>query len=308
MLARMLVFSPPAYRDIATFFLHAEQMEKAGVPLRQMLESAAKDNPRPVIARACQWMLQEVQAGKTLSEAMARHPYMFNGTMISLVAAGERTGRLAQALGACFHHCVQMEDFKKDIRRATRGVKISFIIILLLLILVGKLAAPVATAYLALLAGALVALFRLVPSLKRFSDYLFLVTPELGDFIRHLEMARFAETLALYYDAGVPLREALPEACKIVQNHSMRAVLEKASQRVAQGMPLAEAFQGMPRPDPYFLIMLAAGEKSGNLSATLRESAQFDRNAMADAMDGFRKLATPFLTVLLGGVVFFAFL
>lgn len=303
----MLIFTP-TYRDLATFFMHAEQMEKAGVPLRQMLAAAAKDSGHRALSRACFWMLHDVQSGKTLSEAMAQHPRIFNAVTVSLVAAGERTGTMSRLLGACFHHCVEMEAFQKNMRRATRNFKFSFIVVLALMTVLGKTTAPVATILLFALMAALVAAHRLVPAFKRFCDYLFIVTPGLGEFIRHLEMARFTEVLALYYDAGVPLRTALPAACDIAQNHSVQAVLRQAAQRVIAGERLAEAFRAMPRADHSFLVMLAAGEKSGNLAKTLREAGLFYRAEMEDSLDRLQKIAGPFLTVLLGWMIYVVYI
>jgi len=303
----MLIFTP-AYRDLATFFMHAEQMEKAGVPLRRMLDAAAKDSGHRALSRACFWMLHDVQGGKTLSEAMAQHPRIFNAVMVSLVAAGEKTGQMARALGACFHHCVQMDAFRKNLRRAMRNIKFSCIIVLALMAVLGKTAAPVATILLFALMAALAGAYRLAPAFKRSCDYLFIVAPGLGEFIRHLELARFAETLALYYDAGVPLREALTASCDVVQNRSMRDVLQQAARRVAAGERLADAFRAMPRADHAFLVMLAAGEKSGNLAATLREAGLYYRSEMEDSLDRLQKIAAPFLTALLGWVIYITYI
>ena len=301
----MMIFTP-TYRDLATFFMHAEQMEKAGVPLRQMLQAAADDSGHRALSRACFWMLHDVQSGKSLSEAMAQHPRIFNSVMISLIAAGEKTGRMAKVLGKCFDHCVQVEQFQADMRRATRNFKFSLIIVLGLMLLVGKTAAPVAAAVLLLAVGLILA-YRAMPGVHRFCDYLFIVTPALGGFIRHLEMARFTETLALYYDAGVPLRQALPAAVGMVRNQSMQDVLQRAGQRVVAGESMADAFRSMPHADHTFLVMLAAGEKSGNLTRTMQEAALYYRAQMDDALDKLQKIAAPLLTVILGWVVFAVF-
>lgn len=302
----MMIFTP-TYRDLATFFMHAEQMEKAGVPLRQMLQAAADDSGHRALSRACFWMLHDVQSGKTLSEAMSQHPRIFNGVMVSLVAAGEKTGRMAKVLGKCFDHCVQMEQFQTNMRRATRNFKFSAIVVLALMLILGKSTAPVTAAMMVLCVVSLVLLYRFVAGMRKFFDYLFVVTPALGDFIRDLEMARFTETLALYYDAGVPLRQALPAAMEMVQNQSMHEVLLRAGRRVVAGERMADAFQSMPHVDHTFLVMLTTGEKSGNLAHTMQEAALYYRAQMDDALDRLRKLAGPLLTVLLGWVIFVVF-
>ncbi|HEX2752050.1 MAG TPA: type II secretion system F family protein [Alphaproteobacteria bacterium] len=302
----MVIFTP-TYRDLATFFMHAEQMEKAGVPLRQMLDVAAKDSSHRAISRACFWMLHDVQSGKTLSEAMTQHPRVFNATVVALVAAGEKTGRMGQMLSKCFEHCMQMELFQKNMRRATRNFKFSGIVVLGLMLTLGKTAAPLATVVLLVLAAGVIAAYCFVPAFRKFCDYLFIVTPALGEFIRHLEMARFTEMLALYYDAGIPVRDALAAAVDMVQNDSMRKALARAGQRVVAGEHFAEAFRSMPRVDHIFLGMLATGERSGNLAHTMREAGLYYRNEMENSLDKLQKAAAPLLTILLGWVIYAAF-
>lgn len=302
----MIIFTP-TYRDLATFFMHAQQMEKAGVPLRQMLQAAAQDSGHRALAEAALWMEQELAAGKTLSEAMASQPRLFNATIVTLVGAGETTGRLGFAFGKCFDYCVQMENFKRNMRRETRNFKFSALVILVLLLVLGKNALPVMTVMLILFLAALVAGYCFVPSFRQFCEYIFIVTPYLGRFIRKLEMARFAETLGLYYETGIPMRKALPAAVKAVQNHSMRGVLAVAARRVLEGERFADAFRSIPQVENTFLVMLAAGEKSGNFAKTMQEIAGYYRADMEDALDALQKAAAPLLTVVLGLIVYINF-
>lgn len=301
-----MIFAP-TYRDISTFFMHAQQMEKAGVPLRQMLQAAAQDSGHKALTRAAWWMEHDVAAGKTLAEAMAQHPRIFNQTLVGLVAAGEETGRLALVLGKCFDHCVQMDMHQRNMRRATRHFKFSAIVILALMLIMGHNAGPVMTAFLAMVLAGLVAAYHFVPAFRQFCEYLFIITPRLGTFIRRLEMARFCEMLALYYDAGIPMRKALPAAAHAVQNHSLREVVIKAAQQVIDGESFQDAFRRIPQVESTFLAMIAAGEKSGNFGATLHEASLYYRAEMDDALDALQKILPPVLTAILGVVIYTSF-
>lgn len=301
-----MIFTP-TYHDISTFFMHAQQMEKAGVPLRQMLQAAAQDSGHKALTRAAWWMNHDIAAGKTLAEAMAQHPRIFNPTLIGLVAAGEETGRLALVFGKCFEHCVQMDLHQRNMRRATRHFKFSAIVVLVLMLILGHNTGPILTVIGVALVAGLVAAYRFMPSFRQFCEYLFMVTPRLGTFIRRLEMARFSERLALYYEAGIPMRKALPAAADAVQNHSLREVIAKAVQDVIDGESFYNAFQRIPQVESTFLAMIAAGEKSGDFGATLREVSRYYRTEMEDALDALQKTLAPALTVVLGLVIYISF-
>lgn len=301
-----MIFTP-TYRDISTLFMHAQQMEKAGVPLRQMLQAAAQDSGHKALTRAALWMDHDIAAGKTLAEAMAQHPRIFNPTLIGLVAAGEETGRLALVFGKCFEHCVQMDLHQRNMRRATRHFKFSAVVILALMLILGHKAGPIVTLLLVVMIGGLVAAYRFMPSFRQFCEYIFMVTPRLGTFIRRLEMALFCDMLALYFEAGIPMRKALPAAAGAVQNHSLRQVVARAAQRVIDGESFYDAFRQIPQVEGTFLSMIAAGEKSGNFGATLREVALYYRAEMEDALDTLQKILAPVLTVILGVVIYTSF-
>lgn len=287
--------------------MHAVQMEKAGVPVRQMLEVAAEDSGHRAITRACVWMLHDIKAGGKLSEAMAQHPQIFNPVMVSLVAAGEQTGRMAHVLEACFDHCLQMDAFQHDMRKATRNFKFSAVIILGLMLLLGRTAVPLATAGIAVTAAVFIGAYFFVPAFRRFFHYLFIVTPGVGVFLRHLEMARFADMLALYYNAGVPLFDAFPGAVNMVQNLSMRDVIQRACDRVVAGERFDAAFSSLPYVEHGFLNMLSVGETSGNLGHTMREAANYYRDQMSDSLHKLQTTTGPLLTILLGAVVYAVF-
>jgi len=282
-------------------------MEKAGVPLRQSITVAAEDTGRGVLASALPWMLQDMQAGRTLSEAMAAHPRLFDRSLVTLVAAGEKTGRMAFVFGKCVLRCKAIDAHKRDMRKATRHFKISSLVMLALLLFQGLNDVPLMVAWLVGMVGLLVLLYRYAPFLRFVADHVLLGLPLLGRFIRRVDMQSFAENLSLFYATGVPLREGLSAAAQSASNAALRRDLQSRADAVAAGAKISAAFAKGGLIDKTAARMLKVGEDTGNLSATMDELASYYAVQTDAALTAIRQYAAPALTIVLGVALFVLF-
>ncbi|MBI1215904.1 MAG: hypothetical protein GC185_08820 [Alphaproteobacteria bacterium] len=287
-------------RALTSFFLHLSQMEKAGLPLMQSLDAAAQDEEIPGLAKKWRNMSAFLRGGGKLYEAMGLYPHLFDDAVRGLVAAGEESGKLARVLERCKDYYEQVENHSRQMRRATLQPKIAAVVIAGMALvkrhsLFPKLAVGVLAAVFAVTWGR-----RYVPGVRRLTDHLFLMSGPGARFIRQYSYARFADALGMAYMAGIPLRRGLEIAVGVVPNLVLRDDLAAAIPRVQAGASLAEAFVKCRYADRMSVVMLKAGENSGNLSQTLAHVAEYYNKQTDDALTALQQTLGPLLTILLG--------
>lgn len=298
-----MLFSDPS-RELVTLFLHLEQMEKAGMPLRKSIETAAEDADNRSVKNMLQLIAAELQGGAKLNEAMQHYPQFFDPAVVRLIAAGEKSGKLARVFEICRSHIQHAAEHARKMRGVLRYPKVAGAIILALAIFRNQTAMP----GLALVLFCAWAMFWLARkyslTFKYWTDKLFLILPVIGQVVRADSWAQHAEALALLFEAGIPLREALANAAACVPNAVIREEAENAVPRVVAGDPLYKAFSKSPYADRMMLVMLKAGEDSGNLAHTLREVSNWNDKRTDEALTMLHQSAGPLLTIVLGMVVY----
>ncbi len=295
-----------ARRTLITLFMHLEQMEKAGVPIMDSLATAQNDAHDRKLKRDLDLIYHEVENGKNLSEAMALFPDFFDETLIRLVDVGEKSGRLARVFGLCTQYLERIDDHARKMKGATRGPKISGAITLGLAAFAHQTALPFIVFFFIIGAAITTFLYRRVTPFRAVIDRLLLFVPRLGTLIAQHSYARFAESLSMLFDAGINLNSALETSILSVPNLAIRDSVADVVPRVRSGSSLYEAFSGALRIDRFALGMIKAGERSGNLSATLRELTSYYDKRTDEAITALQQLAEPLLTIVVGALFWFA--
>lgn len=290
--------------------------------------------------RALQTMVKEVivavRGGAKLSQAMSRHPKAFSRLYCRTVAIGEETGNLEQVLR-------QMANYIEKEALAAKKVKSAMIypiIVVLLVIMViavmvffvmpnfmglyGALGAelPMATRALLAISGFLLSYWWAIllavlgvsaglyayiktPAGRYWWDSFKLKMPLLGNVILFSELARYANTIATLFRAGVPLPEIMTLSIDNAQNKVIADALTTVRDEMLKG-------QGLSRPMsrnsifPALIVQMAAvGEGTGNLDATMDTVAQSYEMEANDRTDALIAAITPATTVIMGGIVAF---
>lgn len=291
-------------RSLIVLFLHLEQMEKAGVPINQSLATARDAAEEKYIASALDGVLHELKNGHSLHEAVGFYPKVFDETMRGLIKLGEKSGKLARVFGQCLEYVRRRDEHARLMRKATREPKISGAIILGLAVFKSHTAIPWLVGFLAGFTILFKVARHFLPWFLYMTDRLFLVIPRLGPLVAQDSWARFAESLAMLFEAGVDMRGGLRIAAASIPNLVIREAAEGAIPRIEAGASLHAAFRDTKRMDRMALAMIKAGEDTGNFSQTLRELADYYEKRTAEALTALQQLSTPILTVILGGVVF----
>ncbi len=326
-------------KDVALFTRQLATMVGAGVPLVSAFDIMARGSDNPALADLLQTIKADVESGRSLSQALRRHPRLFDDLYCSIVQAGEQAGILETLLDKLATYKEKTEALKGKIKKAlfypTAILIVAFVITTILLLYVipqfeslfesfgGDLPAPTRfvldlssafQAYWPYIFGALGVTGWAAVNAKRKSkafnawlDRTLLKLPVLGEIVRKATIARFARTLSTMLAAGVPLVEALEAVADAAGNSVYAEAIRKIREEVATGRTLNMAMQQSGVFPNMVTQMVAIGEESGKLDSMLGKVAEFFEEEVDDAVAGLSTLIEPVimavLGVLIGGLV-----
>lgn len=306
----------------------------AGLPLERALTALADESEDARQRELLAQLRAEVNAGSPFARAMAGAPREFDDVYRAVVAAGEQSGQLGNVLERLADDLEERQALRaKLIGAALYPAIVSLVAVVIVIFLVtyvvpqvasvfagGKRALPFLTsAMLAISAfvrswGWLVALglaggigtllfARRNEGFRERFDAFWLTLPLIGRLARGYNAARFAGTLAMLANAGVPILKALQAAAETLNNRAMRADAMAALVQVREGAPLASAMASKKRFPGLLAMFARLGEQTGQLPVMLQRAAnqlgaEVQRRAMALAT-----LLEPLLIVAMGAVV-----
>jgi general secretion pathway protein F len=321
-------------RDLAVMTRELATLLDAGLTLDQSLRLMIDLVDNQAVSRLLQKLLEDVQGGSSLADALGRHEAVFSRAYVSMVRAGEAGGSLTDVLGRLAAHLDRAEELGEQVRSALVYPIILLLmaglsIVVLLTVVLPQFSVLFETAeaelplvtrvviaigdivqqtWWLLLLGLLALLLWLrramkVPASRARIDRILLKAPLAGDLLIKLDTARLARTLGTLLHNGVPMLTALSIVKDTLGNAVLREAVEEAAAGVKEGQGLAKPLE---RAGPFprlALNLIAVGERSGRLEAMLAKVADiFDREVRA-TVDRLMTLLVPTLTIGLGLVI-----
>lgn len=306
-------------------------MIKAGMPVVQALTALSEQTENENLRLTLQKAIQEVKGGQPLSTSLAKFPKVFSRTYISVVASGEKSGKLEEVLNSLADQQEKDYDLVSKVKSAMVYPMIILIALLGVMFLVmfyimpqlnsvfkdfgGEL--PATTKFLMafseslrkyiLVYFALVIVFVLAvkqwsrhPSGKRVVDKLKIKVPVLGLMNKKLYMARFTHTLSMLISAGLPMLEAIKISGDVINNSIYTKSLADLLSAVESGIPLSESFKKDKIFPPMIGHMTNIGEQSGNLDYVLSQVASFYEKEVETTTRNLSTMIEPILMVFMG--------
>ncbi len=306
----------------------------ASLPLEGALSAVIEQAERPHVAQALTAVRADVRAGQRLTMALAARPRDFPPIYRALVGAGEDSGDLARVMERLADYIEERNALQAKVLTAfIYPAAISLVSVAIVIFLLSYVVPQVVTAFVqarqtlpmltqVMLAAsafvrswgawvglgiaALVVVWRLAlrkPELRLRWDAMLLRLPMVGRFVLGVNSARFASTLAILLDAGVPLLRALEAARQTLGNALLARCADDVSARVREGAALGAALKVQKVYPPILVHLVASGEKTGSLAPLLDRAAQtisreIERRAMA-----LTALLEPTMILVMGGVV-----
>jgi len=276
----------------------------------------------------------QVMEGARLSEALSRHPNVFDSLFTAMVAAGETAGQLGPVLERRADDMEAADAIRRKILGATiyplllMAVALIVTIILLTLVVpkvaeqfvvLGETLPPLTRGTIAasdflkanwwaLLIGIggvyfLFSLWKRRPSGRKVWDGFKLRMPVIGRIIRNLEAARFSRTIAGLISAGTPALAAMETARHTLRNRVMFEAVGDAVLRVREGTAVSAALKQTQVFPPLVVQMVLGGEASGKTGQMFAKSADYLEGEFEAATQIFLALLEPLIIILLGGIV-----
>jgi type IV pilus assembly protein PilC len=319
-------------RELIAFCFHLDQMLRAGVPIIESLADLRDSVVNPRLREVLADLIESVEGGKTLSQALAAHPQVFDGVFVSLIHAGEETGKLPEVL----HNLTESIKWQDELAAQTKklilypaflGIVVVLVTLFMMLYLVPKMAVfirnmghelplhtqaliglsnlcvaywHIALAVLVLGALALALGLRYSPRLRERIDAAKLSLPWAGDILKKIILSRFADTFALMYASGISVLDAIRSTQGVVGNAVIRRGLERAEESIGNGLNIAVAFQNVGLFPPLVVRMLRVGENTGSLDTALYNVSYFYNRDVRESIARMQAMIEPTATIVVG--------
>lgn len=322
-------------RDLISFCFHLEQLTGAGVPLIEGLADLRDTMEHPRFREVLASLIEAIEGGATLSGAMEGFPKVFDRVMVSLIRAGEQSGRLTEVFRNLSESLKwQDEQIAQTVRvliyPVLIGVMVVGLVFFLMTYLVPQLVTfinvmneelPLHTRILiqvseifvdywhviliapVLLAGAAMYVSRVNPSVRYMIDAYKLRVWLFGPLLKKTILARLANYFALLYASGITVLDCLRISQAIVGNQAISEALRRAGQQIADGSSIGDSFEYAGLFPPLVLRMLRVGENTGALEAALLNVSYFYSRDVKESVERLQALLGPVMTLLLAFVL-----
>ena len=322
------------YDDLVLFNIQLSKMIQVGLPLLTALDTLARQTVHPTLRNAVADVSKQIEAGASFSEALARHPGVFSTLFISMVRAGEVSGKLDEILSRLATFAKHQAELRNQLQTALTYPVLLVIVSLgvmgfLMLGIIPKfmkiffeagvpLPAPTQFLYsislllrrygialigLLMVGGWLLQRVVRTPAGRRRWDALLLKAPLFGDLVRKASLSRLARTLETLFSSGVPVLESLSIAEQTCGNVIIAEACQAAQTSVREGGTMADPLEASHQVPPMVVQMIRVGEASGTVDHMLAEIADHYDELIRHQLKRITALIEPFFLMIIGGMV-----
>ena len=311
-------------RQIATLF----QAQVSALRIFRLLASEAENQLMKSILNG---VADDLQAGSSISRALAAHPEVFTPFYISMVKAGEESGSLEKSFSYLADYLDRIYEVVTKARNAliypAFVIATFFIVMGLMLTLVIPRVSVILTdsgqelpIYTKIVIGisdfmtnniSLILLFLSLAGFgiwrfgqtdvgKRTYDEIKLGIPYIGDLYQKIFLTRICDNLSTMLSSGISMVQALEVTADVVENTVYKEIIEQTTLEVKGGRSFADTISEYPEIPGVLAQMSKVGEETGNLSEILSTLSVFYRREVNNAVDTLIGLIEPAMIVMLG--------
>lgn len=311
-------------RQISTLF----EAQVSALKAFSLLASNVENN---LLGRKLNQVVDDIQAGFSISGALAKHPDVFSDFYVNMVKAGEESGKLVQT----FAYLADYLDRQYELNSKTKNALVypafvitTFVVVmtLMMVVVVPKLSSiitesgqaipfytkiVIATSNFFVNYGIFFVIFLFIAGVyvwslargekgKIYLDAVKLQIPGFGDLFRKVYLARMADNMETMLSSGISIVRALEIASDIVGNTTYKKILQEGAESVKSGSSLSDALGKNPEIPSLMVQMMKVGEETGSLSSILKTLASFYKREVNDSIDSLVGLIEPAMIVGLG--------
>jgi type IV pilus assembly protein PilC len=285
-----------------------------------------------LLARKLTEISDDLQAGVSISGALAKHPDIFSNFYINMVKVGEETGKLNET----FDHLANYLNRQYALTSKTRNaliyplfVVVTFFVVmgLMFVIVIPKLSAiilesgqepPIYTKIVIGLStffvhyGFLVIIFLILLGIwawrlsrtekgNTYLDKMRLSIPAVGNLYKKLYLSRIADNMDTMLTSGIPIIRAIDITSDVVGSLVYKNILKDVADGVKSGLAFSATFEKHSEQVPSIMVqMIKVGEETGSLCKILNTLSEFYKREVDDAVDTLVGLIEPIMIVVLG--------
>lgn len=320
--------------DVSRFTRQFSTMIGAGLPMVQCLDILATQSDNRDFAKIVNQVKDSVSGGSTLSEALARHPKVFDTLYTNMVEAGEIGGALDVVLTRLAVYREKADSLIRKVKGAmiypsvivVVAIGVTFAMLTWIVPVFAKMFGglnaelPMPTQVVLKISNFLQAnvvyiFLGLIGSVVGFSfwirttrgrlifDTIMLNIPILGPLTRRSSVARFTRTLGTLLSSGVSIIEALEVTAKTAGNVVIANAINKSVMSIAEGDTITAPLKETGVFPPMVTQMIAVGEKTGGLDEMLTKIADFYDEEVDAAVSALTSVIEPIIIVFMGIII-----
>lgn len=333
-ISRKLDLYKVSVEELLMFTRQMSALTRAGIPITRAIAGIRESIQNPLLIDALQDVLEQLESGRNLSIAMARHPRVFSNLYVSMIQVGENTGQLDEAFAQMAAYIERNRRMSHNISSALRYPATVIIAIIIALGIVNlfvipkfaeffeanSLQLPWQTIVLLTTSNFFVTnwqwmLAALVLGYLAFRRYIatpdgryrwhrfILRVPVVGDILLRAYLARFARSFAMAYGAGVPIVQGMGVISRSVGNDYIARHVADMREGIERGESLTVTANRTGMFTPVVMQMFAVGEEAGNLEEMMsyiadfyEEEVDYDVKTLSDRLE-------PLIYVFVGAMV-----
>ncbi|RME88635.1 MAG: type II secretion system F family protein [Candidatus Hydrogenedentota bacterium] len=309
---------------------------KSGLPILDGLKTILKENSSQKLQHLVLDILDDIERGESLSNALANREGVFDELTIALTKAGEASGKLAEALEQLYQYENQSFQFRKKLKSALSYPAVvlgfSFLTVFIFMGFIvprfketyssfgGKL--PAITTFLMDISDFVADYFALVlaafiglpilffrawnsPTYKAQAEIWFMKIPIFGEIYESSLHIRFARTLGTMLKNQVSFLDALFLASEATESAWFANAISRVTEQVRSGISFSESLEEMHIVPEFFLQMAKMGEKTGRLGELLLEAADFYQDNLDHKVSTLQSVLQPVVVIFLGAFIGF---
>ena len=320
--------------ELVIFSRQLATMVEAGVPLVQSLGILGEQAENSNLQKITIAIRDDIESGKSLSEALEKHKKVFSNLFISMVKAGESSGRLEEILDRLAAYIEKSSALQKKIRAALVYPAVVSSMALLITFAMMTWVIPQFAGIFASLNAPLPTLTRILIAASNFLRHNFFLVigsaiggtflflrfintkvgrfwfdglklkfPIFGVLFVKVAISKFSRTLSTLVKSGVPILNALEIVGKTAGNAQIEKIIMEVRNSIKEGETISGPLSKRKIFPPMVVRMIAVGEETGELDKMLSKISDFYDVQVDNAVNGLTSMIEPLVIAFLGIVV-----
>ena len=314
-------------RQLSTMF-------SAGLTLEKSIFFLSREEKNPKFKKILGDIDKNIKRGMLLSDGLERHPGVFSNLFISMVRAGEVSGKLSETLEELAEYLETVEETQRKVKSAMYYPVFILIFLFATLLLTFTYLIPSFSSvydslgselpyytvlmvdigewmqnnvFFVLLSTFLglgtVWLSTLTDTGRLLRDRLLLRMPIFGNIIKNNILSKFAKTFGILVNAGVPIIDTFTLVQKVVDNRVYELAIIDSTKSIENGLNISQALKNTEEFPPVMIQLLSTGEETGEIDSLALKASEFYTKQVNASVDRLTSIIEPALIILVGGVI-----